>query len=390
MKHLIFLSPYFYPEDFQFNKLYFELAKKNKVIVITGIPNYRNFKFFKGYKMFSPFKEIIKNLTIYRLPIIPRFNNKLIAIFLFYFSFFISAFLFSIIFSFIYRNKIKDILTFCGSPVFVGFIGNLMAFITKSSSSLWVQDIWPEAIVSAKKINLRYLKLFINFFQNYMWSSCNNLFCQSDELQEYLKNKFPRKNVKILYNPSRNKKFKNKNTNNKNNKFINVVYVGNIGYAQNLEPAINSFSKNKNIILHLYGDGNAKSILQEKYESNKIKFYGWVNERIMSRALNASDLGLISLDTYGRQKLILPGKIQTYLQYGLPILSINSGATNHLVNKYSLGISIIETENNISSKLKIEIKKFLINRNEIKNNCEKFYKNRFSLKFVMKQYLNEI
>ena len=42
MKYLIFLSPYFYPEDFQFNKLYFELAKKNKVIVITGIPNYRN------------------------------------------------------------------------------------------------------------------------------------------------------------------------------------------------------------------------------------------------------------------------------------------------------------------------------------------------------------
>ena len=78
----------------------------------------------------------------------------------------------------------------------------------------------------------------------------------------------------------------------------------------------------------------------------------------MSVALNKADLGLISLDTYGRQKLILPGKIQTYLQYGLPILAINSGATNHLVSKYSLGISIMGTENYINSKLKHEINVF--------------------------------
>ena len=36
MKSLIFLSPYFFPEDFQFNKLYFEMAKKHKIYVITG------------------------------------------------------------------------------------------------------------------------------------------------------------------------------------------------------------------------------------------------------------------------------------------------------------------------------------------------------------------
>ena len=121
MKYLIFLSPYFYPEDFQFNKLYFELAKKNKVIVITGIPNYRNFKFFKGYKIFSPFKEIVKNLTIYRLPIIPRFNNKLIAIFLFILAFSFQL-LFFVLYFHLFIEKIKDILTFCGSPVLVGLL----------------------------------------------------------------------------------------------------------------------------------------------------------------------------------------------------------------------------------------------------------------------------
>ena len=54
------------------------------------------------------------------------------------------------------RNKIQDTLTFCGSPVFVGFIGNMIAFFSKSTSSLWIQDIWPEAIISSKKLIVQY------------------------------------------------------------------------------------------------------------------------------------------------------------------------------------------------------------------------------------------
>ena len=152
-----------FPEDFQFNKLCFELAKDNKVLVITGMPNYR--KFYNGYSIFGPYIEKYKNLKIIRMPIIPRYAENIIFIGIFYLSFLILSFIFCLFFGFLMKNKIKDVLTFCGSPVFVGYIGNFLSVISGGTSSLWVQDIWPEAIISSKKINNSIFNTTINYMQ---------------------------------------------------------------------------------------------------------------------------------------------------------------------------------------------------------------------------------
>ena len=63
------------------------------------------------------------------------------------------------------KNKIKDVLTFCGSPVFVGYIGNFLSVISGGTSSLWVQDIWPEAIISSKKLIILFLILLLTIYK---------------------------------------------------------------------------------------------------------------------------------------------------------------------------------------------------------------------------------
>ena len=91
MKILIFLTPYFYPENFQINDFCFKLSESRRVVVITGIPNYKTLNFMR-YKLFRPFKQKIKNLVIYRLPVIQErgwyyFNiNFLLKFFNFLFS----------------------------------------------------------------------------------------------------------------------------------------------------------------------------------------------------------------------------------------------------------------------------------------------------------------
>ena len=52
------------------------------------------------------------------------------------------------------------------------------------------------------------------------------------ELLNYLKNKYPKKNISLMYNPSRNK-IKSKSRQFNENGIINIVYAGNLGLAQN-------------------------------------------------------------------------------------------------------------------------------------------------------------
>ena len=393
MKNLIFLSPYFFPEDFQFNKLYFEIAKKNKIFVITGMPNYRAKKYFKGYSLLGPYKEVLNNLTIIRLPAIPRYGDNIFFIAVFYLSFFILALIFCPIIALVMRNKTQDILTFCGSPVFIGFIGNLMSFCSNCGSSLWIQDIWPEAIISSKKINSSTFNKVINYFQFKMWSNADNIFCQSEQLLNYFKIHFPKKNIKIMYNPSRNILIKKTKNYYQIKKSIDIIYAGNIGLAQNLEPILRGFSElnDKRIKLKICGDGNAKEYLSKKFTTKNILFLGWLNEKELVNLLIESDLALVSLNAIGRQSFILPNKVQTYMQYGIPLLSINSGATNSLVENHFLGISIQTVDNDILCKeLKVKLENFMKNKKVYKDNCENFYRKNFTISKVVRQYLNEI
>ena len=150
-KKIVIFSPYFYPEPFPINSFAKELSDRNnigEVAVITSLPNYRNYKFYNGYSFFGPYEEKLNKIIIKRIPVIPRYSNSKFAILFFYFSFFISSFFYILYFGIKNRNKYNHVITFCGSPVFVGYLGFLLSKLLNSSSSLWIQDIWPEAFVT--------------------------------------------------------------------------------------------------------------------------------------------------------------------------------------------------------------------------------------------------
>ena len=55
-------------------------------------------------------------------------------------------------------------MTFCGSPVYVGYLGTIFGKISKCESSQWVQDIWPEALITSlnlKKKNILQAESYI-------------------------------------------------------------------------------------------------------------------------------------------------------------------------------------------------------------------------------------
>ena len=67
MKRVLVVTQYIYPENFKSNELVFELAKRGyKVDVLTGIPNYPEGVYYKGYNLFKRRIEKKDGVTFYR------------------------------------------------------------------------------------------------------------------------------------------------------------------------------------------------------------------------------------------------------------------------------------------------------------------------------------
>ena len=80
-KKILFVCQYFYPEIFRGNDVAFHWAEEgHDVHVVTGIPNYPDGVFHKGYGMFKNRNQVVNGVRVTRLPIFPRGNNKIMLI----------------------------------------------------------------------------------------------------------------------------------------------------------------------------------------------------------------------------------------------------------------------------------------------------------------------
>lgn len=91
-KHILVIAQYFYPEQFRINDICTEWINRGyKVTVITGIPNYPQGEYYKGYGLFKKRKEIYNGIEVIRIPLVPRGSNS-IMLSLNYLSFVVSGF----------------------------------------------------------------------------------------------------------------------------------------------------------------------------------------------------------------------------------------------------------------------------------------------------------
>lgn len=393
-KKIVIFTPYFYPEPFPINTFAKELSERediDKVVVITSLPNYRNYKFYSGYSFFGPYKETLDKIIIKRIPVIPRYSNSKLSILSFYSSFMLSSLFYIIFFGLLNRNKYDHVITFCGSPVIVGYLGFLLSNLLKSTSSLWIQDIWPEAIETTIGLKNNLIRNLILFIQNKMFNFCDVLFSQSDSLSVYLNKEFNKK-VVTLYNPVREEDVNFEIANEQKNK-IEYSYVGNMGSAQNVELIVKSFLKAniKNLKLNMCGDGNLFQYLSKKYKNENISWHGWLEGKKLNKIFANTDFLLISLNSSGRQGLIIPSKIQTYFMKQKPILCISKGACSELIKKIGCGIVCEEFEE--SKVVELYKKSLDLSFNQkikMGNNSYKYYKENFTKEKIVNKFMDTI
>ena len=343
MKILI-VSQYFYPENLRINDLVFSLKKRGHYVeVLTGKPNYPNGDYFEGYSWKSPNEELIDEIKINRVNLILRKRGGGFNLFLNYISFVISG-CFRLI---DIDKKFDKVFIYAPSPITVGIIGILAARKFKCKSYLWVHDLWPESVKFAGGIKSSLILKPIDIMTRVIYKYSDKILIQSPLFKNYLKKQEVDLN-KIEYYPYYAEEYYTqvnckKEIESKFPKGFNLLFAGNIGRAQNLDTIVSTIEKLKffDINVIILGDGRDKKriqeLIKEKNIESKFYFLGVFKPEEMAYFFACADALLITLKKADIFSYTIPGKLQSYLACGKPIIGALDGIGKKIILESGAG-----------------------------------------------------
>ena len=332
MKYL-FVTQYFYPEEFRGNDIAFDWAARgDKVTVITAVPNYPSGKFLKGYGWFKRRKEMIRGVEVIRIPVISRGKGSSIRLMLNYFSFAIFGSLYAIYLG--YHKKFDAIFVQQLSPVTMALPGIVVKKIQKIPLYIWVLDLWPESLTSAGNVNNKIVLSFFERIVRLIFRNSDKILISSRGFETSIcqKGDF---NRKITYFPNwAEDTFTESSVYDLPNLpggFI-VMFAGNIGEAQDFENVMKAaalLKDDKQIKFIILGDGRKKSWMDEfcvQHElSDSVFSLGRFPLASMPVFFAKADVMLVSLKDEPIFNLTLPAKIQAYMKCAKPIVGMMNG-----------------------------------------------------------------
>jgi colanic acid biosynthesis glycosyl transferase WcaI len=141
---LLVVSQYFWPENFRINDLVTELVRRgHQVTVLTGEPNYPQGEIFPEYRNDRAAFSRFGGAEVIRVPLRPRHKGNF-NLALNYLSFVLSAGLRG---PWRLRGRQFDAMfVYQPSPVTVGLPAMLLKAIKRVPMAFWVLDLWPQSL----------------------------------------------------------------------------------------------------------------------------------------------------------------------------------------------------------------------------------------------------
>lgn len=398
-KHILIISQYFYPEQFRINDIATEWVKRgNKVTVLTGIPNYPQGKFYKGYSWFKRRKEIWNSIEIIRIPLFARGKSS-IGMILNYFSFVASGWIWKSL-----TNIEADLVfTFEVSPMTQALIGVWYSKKKKIPNYLYVQDLWPENVEIVTGIKSPMIIRPIERMVNYIYDNCDKIFATSPAFVESIQKRVVDDGGKVNYWPQYAEDFyrptEEKSDLIPQDGILNITFTGNIGTAQGLEilPETAKLLKKQNVRVrfNIVGDGRNKENLIRCIKQNEVDNYfhliDWQPSEKIPRILSASDVAFVSFADNPLYSMTIPAKLQSYMACGIPILASACGETRRVIEEAQCGfVSQIGKSDELANIIICFSSETQEKLNEMKQNAISYSKKNFDKKNLHDQILREL
>lgn len=346
---ILVVSQYFWPENFRINDLVKEWVQRgHQVTVLTGVPNYPLGSVFEDYRLKpSAFAEY-EGARVIRVPMLPRGHGDFRLV-LNYLSFVVGASIFG---PWYLRGISVDVIfVFEPSPVTVGLPAILLSRLKKASVVFWVLDLWPETLVAMDEVRSPWILASVGWMVRSIYNRCAYVLGQSRgfvaSIAKYCDDK-----KKIRYFPSwAEDVFADENVKpapempQKDGVFT-VLFAGNIGEAQDMPAVLKAAERLKDnpaIRWVIVGDGRKsewlKSEVIRRGLQNQVLLPGRFPVERMPSFYAHADALLVSLKSDPVFSMTIPGKVQSYLLVGKPILGMLDGEGAAVISDANAGLS---------------------------------------------------
>jgi glycosyltransferase involved in cell wall biosynthesis len=398
---LLLWSQYFWPETFQINQLVVALQKQGvDITVFTGKPNYPEGKIFPNYRFRGVQEEQYFGVKIIRIPLIPRKKNSLLQLTLNYLSFIIFGLIYA---PFLLRGKkFNAVFVYGLSPLLQALPAIFVSKIKRIPLVIWVQDIWPEALISTGYIKNKFLLACVKRIVQYIYRHCDTILIQSEAFRksvQFLVDK-PEKiyyypnSVIEQYSQANNSDLIPESMRQLLEEKFSIVFTGNIGKVQSFQTILDAAERviqHREIHFFLIGSGSLFKRVQEEIQCRQLINVSLIPQLPVSHMphiYSRAQVLLITLNDHPDLNKTIPSKLCGYLAAGKPILASLNGEAARIIKDAHAGLTG-EAENYVVLAENI-LSLFLMNeteRNQFGVNGKEYFKQNFELTKCSKELI---
>lgn len=345
MAKILIVVERFYPEDFLVNDLVAEWMRQGLDIeVLTQVPSYPFDRIYDGYKN-RRLQTTHENLgavlggntdgpivTVHRVSTIFGYNRSVSRKVLNYLHFGWRTFWWAL-----WNGRpYGRVFIYHTAALTMAMAAIPMRIVWRRHVTIWTQDLWPDAVWGFGFKPSKWKVALLNTFVRFIYANCSRITVSCRCYVERIKELTGRSAEWIpQWEPSEMAISEKKQNGN-----VIFMFAGNMGVPQDLPNVIEGFLKAdlENSELWLVGGGVMAKPLQEQFGQAKgVRFCGRQPRADMPNWFAQADALIISLtDKYS---LTLPGKFQSYIKTGKPLLGILNGETRKLIEENGIGFT---------------------------------------------------
>ena len=346
--NILVVSQYFWPENFRLNDLVHGLCDRgHKVTVLTGKPNYPDGSFFKGYGFLRPVRERYGEVEVLRVPLVPRGSGRGARLAINYLSFVVFA---GLLGPLLCRGRFDVVFVYEPSPITVGLPAIVMKKLKDAPLLFWVQDLWPESLEATGAVRSKRVLSGVARMARYVYEGCDRILVTSRGfVPRVVGVGAPPERVyywpqyaEALYTPVKVEDAAPERR--EMPEGFRVMFAGNIGAAQSFETILGAAEKLRDhpgIQWVIVGDGRRRRWVEERVRElglgDRVHLIGKRSAESMPRYFALADALLVTLKREEIFSLTVPGKVQSYLACGRPVVAALDGEGARIVEEARCG-----------------------------------------------------
>lgn len=387
-KRILVICQYYKPEPFRISDICEEMVRRgHEVHVVTGYPNYPEGILYDGYGKGKHIDEIIEGVHVHRCFTIPRETGSVKRL-MNYYSYAASSTAYVLSKKCAATDGKPFDVVFCNqlSPVMMADAAIAYKKKYKVPVVMYCLDLWPESLIAGGITRESAIYKYYHHVSKRIYKQMDKILITSRMFSDYLRNEFGIKRNVIEYLPQYAEGIFGQIPPREADGQFNFMFAGNIGAVQSVETVIKAAEllKDEPVKFHIVGGGTDLERLQILGKDlENVEFYGRRPLEEMPEFYAKADAMLVTLVADPVLSLTLPGKVQSYMAVGKPIIGAIDGETKVVIEAAQCGFcgkadSAEELAENIREFIKEDT-----DRVSMGQNARKFYEENFQERLFM-------